>query len=129
MTIRGIPNNFDTFYRSTLTVASGGAPAAVALLFGIDALLQRLLLRGRLMLRLTMFQSFRKTAMIFLRAIAFFILLFLLASPPPEAQAGLLPLLARSINSGCLLFGTPYYRGQCPRLCDRMVRWLQQLHL
>jgi hypothetical protein len=90
----------------------------VALLVRIDALLQRLLLRGRLMLRLTMFQSFRKTAMIVSRAIAFFILFFLLATHLPEAQAGVTPL--PPAQSALLAVRHLHYSAQCPRLC---VEW------
>jgi hypothetical protein len=54
--------------------------------------------------------------MIVLRAIAFFILLFSLASQPQEAQAGFLNL--RPVQSTAVLaVRHSFYRGQCPRLC------------
>ena len=53
--------------------------------------------------------------MIVLRAIAFFISLFLLATHLPEAQAGLLPQPAQS--TAVLGVRHPYFGGQCPRLC------------
>ncbi len=54
--------------------------------------------------------------MTFLRAITFFILLSLLASPLPEAQAGLLPLEPAQ-STAVLAVRHLLYGGQCPRLC------------
>ncbi|HXW21364.1 MAG TPA: hypothetical protein VEK14_00475 [Rhodomicrobium sp.] len=52
----------------------------------------------------------------FLRATVFFMLLFLLALPALEAQAGLFPLQPAQ-PSAVLTVRHPYYGGQCPRLC------------
>jgi hypothetical protein len=90
------------------------AAAAVALLAPVDALMQRHLLRGRLMLGLLL--VFQEDAMIVLRAIALFILLFLLGLPLPGAQAGLFPLQPAEATAA-LAVRHPFYRGQCPRLC------------
>ncbi len=51
----------------------------------------------------------------FLRAIAIFVLLFLLWSPLPEAQAGL--LLQPAQSTAVLAVRHLHFGGQCPRLC------------
>ncbi len=55
----------------------------------------------------------------FLRAIACFIVLVLLASPPAQAQAGREPLQSSHAQT---VFSTrhPTYGGRCPHLC---VQW------
>ena len=66
--------------------------------------------------------------MIVLRAIAFFILLFSLASHPPEAQAGFLNL--QQVQSTAVLCGSASLLSRpMSAPLHRMVRWLQQLHL
>ena len=57
--------------------------------------------------------------MTFLRAIAFFAVLLLLAPHLPEAQAGFLPLQPAQ-STGVLAVRHFYHGGQCPRLC---VQW------